>query len=121
MIALSFFLALMPSLPRSRGPAVRGGLQPRLRRRHAFLEGSDLVRVLEREADVVEAFEQAHAVGGRNVERDIGAAGPLMRWVSRSTVNGAAPFAATTRFSNASASCGASTIGSKPFCRQFSR
>ena len=40
-----------------------------------FSQLSDLVRVLERQPDVVEAFEQAHAVGGRNVERDIGAAG----------------------------------------------
>src|SRR4029453_17232729 len=68
MIARSFFLAVMSLLPGSRRAAVRGGLQPRLRRRHALLEGADLVRVLEREADVVEAFEQAHAVGGRNVE-----------------------------------------------------
>ena len=36
-------------------------------------------------------------------------------------VNGADPFATTTRCSNASASGAASVIGSKPFCRQFSR
>ena len=36
-------------------------------------------------------------------------------------VNGAEPFAATTRAMNASASAGSSTTGSKPFCRQFSR
>ena len=36
-------------------------------------------------------------------------------------VNGAAPFAAITRCSNASAASGARTIGSRPFCRQFSR
>ncbi len=50
-----------------------------------------------------------------------GPPGPLMVWVSRSTVNGAAPFAAITRFSNAAASAGASVTGSRPFCRQFSR
>ena len=50
-----------------------------------------------------------------------GPPGPLMVWVSRSTVNGAAPLAAITRCSNASASAGASTTGNNPFCRQFSR
>ena len=49
-------------------------------RGHALLPRHDLVGVLERQADVVEAFEQAHAVGGRNVERDVRRRpGPLMR------------------------------------------
>ena len=36
-------------------------------------------------------------------------------------VNGAAPLTATTRSANAAASRGSSTIGSNPFCKQFSR
>src|SRR5262247_2033026 len=48
--------------------AVDGGLQPRLRRRHAFLKGLDVVAVLERHADVVEPFQEPRAVGGRDVE-----------------------------------------------------
>ena len=48
-------------------------LQPRLRGRHALLPGLDLVGVLERQPDVVEAFEQTRAVGGRDVEGDVAA------------------------------------------------
>src|SRR5215204_1513050 len=40
-----------------------------------------------------------------------GPPGPLMRWVVRSTVNGAAPFTATTRPAKLSASPGASGDG----------
>src|SRR5215475_7784286 len=74
MIVLSFFLALMSSLQRSK-PAVDRGLQPRLVGGRALLPARDLVGVLEGQPDVVEAFEQAHAVGGRDIEADIGAAG----------------------------------------------
>src|SRR6266508_844339 len=80
MIALSFFLTVMSLLQWS-SPAVRRRLQPRLRRGHAFFESDDLVRMLERKPDVVETFEQAHAVGGRDVERNFGAvrAGDALR------------------------------------------
>jgi hypothetical protein len=77
--------------------------------------------VLERKADIVEPFQQTDAIGGRNIKRDIAAAGPLMRWARKSTVNGAAPSTAITRCSKACASDGDSTIGSNPFCKQFSR
>ena len=82
MIALEFFsdahavLSSSSSLHGSATAAVGRRLQPWLRRRHALFPTSDLVGVLEGQADIVETFEQAHAVGGRNVERDVGAAGP---------------------------------------------
>src|SRR5262245_54841853 len=60
-------------------PAVGRGLQPRLCRGDAFLEGLDLVGVLERHADVVEPFKQARAVGRRDVELDIRATGAADR------------------------------------------
>src|SRR5215831_21406677 len=49
-------------------------LQPRLRRRHVLLEGHDVLGVLEREPDVVEPFEEPHAVGRRDVEFNVRAA-----------------------------------------------
>src|ERR1700730_19133432 len=54
---------------------VHCGLQPWLVDRRLLLPAGDLVRVLEREADVIEAFEEAHAGGGRALERHIGSAG----------------------------------------------
>src|SRR5215472_6059088 len=74
MIALSFFLALMSLAPKSK-PAVHRGLKPRLVGGRAVFPARDLVGVLEGEPDVVEAFEQAHAVGGRDIEADIRPAG----------------------------------------------
>src|SRR5215208_1372895 len=50
-------------------------LQPRLRSRHALFPYLDLICVLQRKPDVVEAFEQAHAVGGRHVEGEVGSPG----------------------------------------------
>src|SRR5919197_1178237 len=86
MIARSFCLAFMRFLRPIRGssarskrnwlsPAVAGLLQPRLRGSRAIFPRGDLVRVLEREPDVIEALEQAHAIGGRNLEGDVGATG----------------------------------------------
>src|SRR5262249_56448727 len=60
--------------PKSK-PAVDRGLQPRLVGGGALFPARDLVGVLEGEPDVVEAFEQTHAVGGRDIEADIAAAG----------------------------------------------
>src|SRR6516164_3125259 len=74
MIALSFFLALMFLLQRSK-PAVDRGLQPGLPGGRALFPARDLVGVLEGEPDVVEAFEQTHTVGGRDIEGDIRPAG----------------------------------------------
>ena len=59
----------------SSAATVHCGLQPGLVDRRLLLPAGDLVCVLEREADVVEAFEEAHAVGSRELERHIGAAG----------------------------------------------
>src|SRR6266508_1998130 len=47
-----------------------------------------------------------------------GPPGPVMRWASRSTVNGADPSTSTTRAMKGSVSCGPSTTGSNPFCLQ---
>src|SRR5581483_5399317 len=102
-IGMSALLFASATGPRS-APVARG-LQPGLRRGGALLPVHDLGHVLEREPDVVEALEEPHAIGGRNPERDVAAA----------------PSAAMTRAANASAASGASTIGSRPFCRQFSR
>src|ERR1700716_4284 len=74
MIALSFLRTVMSLLRRS-GPAVRRRLQPRLVSGDAVFPAGYLIRMLEREGDIVEAFEQAHAIGGGNVEGDIGTAG----------------------------------------------
>src|SRR5262249_39111376 len=74
MIALSLFLALMSLLQRSKA-AVDRGLQPRLAGGRALFPARDLVGVLEGQSDVVEAFEQTHAVGGRDIEGDIRPAG----------------------------------------------
>src|SRR5712691_6710869 len=79
MIALNFFLTVMLRLPgylEGSGSAIHRALQPRLVAGHAPFPARDLVPELEREADVVEAFEQPHTIGSRDVERDIGAAGP---------------------------------------------
>ncbi len=68
MIALSFFLALMSLLQRSK-PAVDRGLQPRLVGGCALFPARDLVGVLEGEPDVVKAFEQTlRAKGNPSVE-----------------------------------------------------
>src|ERR1019366_6007063 len=55
-------------------PGIRSGLQPRLRAGHALLEGGDRRRLLEGEPDVVEALEQARAIGSRQLEGEIGSA-----------------------------------------------
>ena len=55
---------------------VARALQPGLFGRGALFPGGDLVVVLEGEPDIVEPFEQAHAVGGRDVEADVRPAGP---------------------------------------------
>ena len=55
--------------------AVRRGLQPRPLVAGALFPGGDLGGMLEGEPDIVEAFEQAHAVGRRDLEGEIGAAG----------------------------------------------
>ena len=102
-------------------PAVDDASAATAARRGRGFERGDLGGVLEGEADVVEAFEQAGAIGGRNLEAMSGPPGPLMRCATRSTVKGTAPSAATTRAASASASASASSTGSTPFCRQFSR
>src|SRR5262245_50145707 len=55
-----------PRVDRLLQPGLRGGCLP--------LPGAQLVGVLEREADIVEAFQEPHAVGGRDVEPDVAAA-----------------------------------------------
>src|SRR5262249_57491787 len=60
--------------PKSK-PAVDRGLQPRLVGGRALFPARDLAGMLEGEPDVVEAFDEAHAVGGRDIEADIAAAG----------------------------------------------
>ena len=64
---------------------VRGALQPRLVSGDAPFPARDLIGVLEREADIVETLEEAHAVGGGQIEGDIGAdstgrVGAKMEW-----------------------------------------
>src|SRR5437870_12678361 len=59
----------------SSAAAIHCGLQPGLVDRRLLLPARDLVCVLEREADVVQALEQAHAVGSRELERHIATAG----------------------------------------------
>ena len=54
---------------------IRGALQPGLVSGDAPFPASDLIGVLEREADIVETFEEAHAVGGGKIEGYIGTAG----------------------------------------------
>ena len=51
-------------------------LQPRLRRRGVAFPIRDVDFVLEREPDIVEAFEKPRAVGTWNIECDIGPARP---------------------------------------------
>src|SRR4051794_30244765 len=79
MIALSFLRSFMSLLQgsnlRASGPVVHGALQPRLVSGDAPFPARDLIGVLEREADIVETFEQAHAVGGGKIEGDIRTAG----------------------------------------------
>src|ERR1700761_8839009 len=55
-------------------PPVARGLQPGLRGGGALLPAYDIVHVLEREPDVVEAFEEPHAIGRRNIEGNVVAA-----------------------------------------------
>ena len=97
-------------------------LQPRLRCRHALLPRDDLVGVLERQPDVVETFEQAHAVGRRDVERDVGAARAadgLRLQIDRERRRAVRRDDARARMRRRPPA--RSTTGSKPFCRQFSR
>src|SRR5882672_12858133 len=94
MIALSFCLTVISSLPDAYCvwrvfcgelvstspetlcvPAVRRALQPRLRGGDALFPSSDLVRMLEREPDIVEPLDEPHAVGARDVEGQLGTAG----------------------------------------------
>src|ERR1700728_1543083 len=75
MIALNFFRTLMMRTP-PLSAAVPRGLYPRLRRRSALFPVHDVVHVLKRHPDVVEPFEQAHAVGGRNFKSNVGTARP---------------------------------------------
>src|SRR5215212_4172747 len=56
-------------------PTILRRLQPSLRRGHALLPCSYLVVVLHRKPDIIETFKEAHAVGSRNVEREVGSAG----------------------------------------------
>src|SRR5580704_1101441 len=56
-------------------PGIRGGLEPGLCGGHALFESRDLRRMLEGEPDIVEAFDEAHAIGGRQLEGDVGTAG----------------------------------------------
>ena len=78
MIALSFFWRSFGSSKDFNATVIRlsaavcsHGWSPAMR----FSQPTISSAMLESQPDVVEAFEQAHAVGGRNVERDIGSAG----------------------------------------------
>src|SRR5882757_5981741 len=75
------FYSVLSSLPlpllrgRGRSPSrIRSRLQPRLLVAHAPLPGGDLLRMLEGKPDIVEAFDEAHAIGHGQVECDIRAA-----------------------------------------------
>src|ERR1700730_4777105 len=76
----SAFVTLASALTRSSpfadddnkaSPAVPRRLQPGLRRGGALLPFHNVVHLLERQPDIVEAFEQPRAVGRRDVESDI--------------------------------------------------
>src|SRR5579862_7286437 len=75
MMALNFFRTLMARSP-CLSAAVPHRLNPRLRRGGALLPVRDVARVLERQSDIVKALEKPRAFGGRNLECDIGSAGP---------------------------------------------
>ncbi len=77
---------------------------------------------LRREPDIVETFEQAHAVGGRNLERDVGAARAadgLGLEIDRERRRAIGRDHALLE--RVALSSGRSVTGSSPFCRQFSR
>src|SRR6202035_3093502 len=56
--------------------AVPRRLQPRLRRGGALLPLHDVVHLLERHPDIVEAFDEPHAVGRGDLKGDVGTARP---------------------------------------------
>src|SRR3977135_3888767 len=109
-------------LPCAALSTVARALQPGLFGGGALFPGGDLVRMLEREPDIVETFEQAHAVGGRDIEIDdraAGAADGLRREIDRE--RGGAVGGDDARAAKASPPAPSSSSGSTPFCRQFSR
>src|SRR5260370_23537211 len=74
MIALSFLRTFIGALLSRRPSAVARRLQPRLRRLRAALPARDLIHMLERQADIVEALEQPRTVRGGNFTQYIRAA-----------------------------------------------
>src|ERR1700728_1422777 len=75
MMARSFFRTLMAPLPSVLATVLRD-LQPRLRGGGALFPLLDIAHLLERQPDIVEAFEKPRAVGSGNFKRHVGAARP---------------------------------------------
>src|SRR5215470_3231255 len=74
--ALNFFRTFIRALLiQRRSAAISRRLQPGLRRLRAHLPVRDLIDVFERKSDIVEAFNEPRAIGGRNFKSDIRAAG----------------------------------------------